>query len=68
MTPRQEHAIDVGWEIMKIVRAPHIFLWLAEDGWEGGSELMARRESPGNVAVSLLPHERLILLSPTSLN
>lgn len=62
MTPRQTEILDFGWEIMKHQNAAHLYLWLAEDGWRGGHELMAWQHGPGQVAVKIKPWETLVLM------
>lgn len=41
MTEAQQNATLRGWEMIKIHLFPQIFLWLAEDGWEGAWEIEA---------------------------
>lgn len=53
---------------MKSQGHPHIFLWLAEDGWEGGHEIQARPYGNGQVAVRIKPWEALILPLNTTTN
>jgi len=47
---------------------PHIFLWLAEDGWEGGHEIRAYPHGRGQIAVRIKPWEALILPPNTLTN
>lgn len=68
MSPRQSEILDLGWEVMKHQGVAHVFLWLAEDGWQGGHEILAWRHGPGVVAVKIKPWETLYLVSPTTLN
>ncbi len=49
----KEQILDFGWEVMKHMEAPHIFLWLASEGWVGASEVYATRADPENVKVQL---------------
>lgn len=67
LTPRQERILDLGWEIMKANSMPHIYLWLAEDGWQGGHEILAI-PFEGQVAVRIKPWETLILPPNTTTN
>lgn len=68
MTPRQAAILDFGWDVMKHANTAHMFLWLAEDGWQGGHELLAWQHGPGQVAVKIKPWETLVLANPYSLN
>jgi hypothetical protein len=63
---RQVEVLDFGFSLMKHVGAPTLALWLAEDGWEGGSTIVARRFSPEDpeVEVTLKHWETLLFLSP----
>lgn len=68
LTPRQKQIVDIGWEVMKHVDSPHVFLWLEEDGWEGGHELNAWQHSPGVAAIKIKPWPTLVLLHSFSPN
>lgn len=71
MEPDQDrlaHALDVGWECMKLYRQPTTFLWLASNGWNDGYELQARRHDDANVAVSIKPWENLLLVTKVNWN
>lgn len=48
----QAHATEVGWEVIRLQRAPVTYLWLAEHGWEGGWQIRADRHSDTEVAVT----------------
>lgn len=67
LSERQAWILDFGWEIMKANTMPHIFLWLAEDGWQGGHEIRAEPYD-GQVAVRIKPWETLILPPNTTTN
>lgn len=62
MTERQEEILDLGWELMKYAHSPSMFLWLAEDGWQGGHQLTAVPHGPGQVQVKIKPWETLVLI------
>lgn len=68
MTPRMKDQLAFGFEVMKVMHSDHIFLWLAEDGWQSGSELRAWQHSPTHVAVRIKPWEALVLHTPLSMN
>ena len=76
LTPRQREILDFGWEIMKSYGEssplpgipPQIFLWLEEDGWEGGHTITAEHHNGTHVAVRVVPWETLRLLVPTTMN
>lgn len=68
LTPRQAEILDFGWEVMKSQGHPHIFLWLAADGWEGGHEIRAYPHGPGSIAVRIKPWEALVLPPNTLTN
>ena len=68
---RQAEVLDLGWEIMKHMRAPGIALWLAEDGWDGGCTITATRhpdDGPKEVRVSLKVWPELVMHPDTRTN
>lgn len=61
-----EAALDVGFEVMKLYQAGHIFLFLAENDWQGGYELVAIRENEAETSVSIKHWQSVII--PTDMN
>ncbi len=66
----EDEVIDIGFTLVKQYRVPHIFLWLAEEGWQGGYEISVRRPDPAvkKVEVTALPWHDLILAVPVNPN
>lgn len=66
LTARQREILAFGWEVMKwqikhVGGGPQLYLWLAEDGWRGGSEIAAEPFDDKQVAIRCTPWETLIL-------
>ena len=56
-----EQALDLGYECMKLHKAPHVYLWVGANDWRGGFEVVAAAHEPGSVAVSIKRYEPMIL-------
>lgn len=69
LTAREREILRVAWGVMKHVGRPRVYLWLAEDGWEGGTEIYAEPYTDNQIAIRARPWERLLLRPPgTTLN
>lgn len=69
LTDREREILKIAWGVMKHVHKPRVYLWFAEDGWEGGTEVYAEPYSDDQVAIRARPWETLILPPPsTTLN
>lgn len=74
-TPRQREILDFGWQLAQAyypqapgLVPPAIYLWLAEDGWLGGSTVMIERHDAATMAVTVKTWEALHLASPFNPN
>ena len=58
---RQAEILDFGWEVMKYMKAPNVALWLAEDGWRGGTTIEASLHDGTQAQLVLKNWEDLVL-------
>lgn len=64
----QTDVLDFGFEIMKRYAWPIMYLFLAQDDWQGGYEIVLQRLDPGHVEVGIRKYEHLMLATNSSLN
>lgn len=74
-TAREREILDFGWQLAQAyypqapgLVPPAIYIWLAEDGWLGGSTVMIERHDASTMAVTVKTWEALMLAAPWNPN
>jgi hypothetical protein len=62
-------ALDIGWEMVKQHKSPHVFLWLAEkEDWMSGYEVTATLHDDKHVNLNIREWSTMIMPPSSTLN
>ncbi len=65
--PQEKLSIEIGWECMKSLSMPEVYLWLGDHDWAGAWHVTAALHPQGYLLRSHR-HTVAVLSSPTSMN
>jgi len=60
---REATILNLAWEVIKAVREREVWLWLAEEGWDGAFHATAAWH-PEGAQISVQRHNAVVLLGP----